>query len=504
MCAVAVSAGDAVSTQRAAASTARPAVDQSEIAWTSCGDQLECAKVPVPLDWDRPNGKHIELAVIRHLASRPEARIGSMFINPGGPGESGVGFVQGAGADLDAWGDGRFDIVSWDPRGTVGSSPVRCFTSDASEAQFWQGVSIPMTPAESRAYEHRTVELSRRCREVSGKLLSHISTADTARDLDALRQLVGDRTLTYVGLSYGTFLGQTYANLFPDRVRAMMLDGIVDPVAYTKSAEARLANSVSSTDAVFDQFVALCQEAGPARCALAGHPETVAQRVARLFRAARRAPIPAPHADPPGALSYGDLLLSTFAPLRDPNLWPQFAKDLDAAADGDASALETAARSARTPAAFAEATKSAAISCLDGPARQPSSAWPKVIGHLTHVSKLAGPVQGWWLWAPCASSKPPRSTDRYAGPWNAKTETPILLIGTQYDPNTGYRNAQRAEHRLGNAVLLTHTGYGHLSFTDPSQCIENARVRYLVDLVSPPPGTVCAADQAPFPSPRTE
>jgi len=501
MCAVAVSAGGAARMQRAAASTARPAVNQSGIAWTSCGDRLECARVPVPLDWSDPNGKHIELAVIRHLASRAEERIGSMFINPGGPGDSGVGLVQASGADLDAWGDGRFDVVSWDPRGTHGSSPMRCFTDDASEARFWQGVSIPTTPAESRAYEQRIVELARRCRAVSGELLSHISTADTARDLDALRQLVGDPTLTYVGFSYGSFLGQTYANLFPDRVRAMLLDGIVDSVAYTRSAEARVANSVSSTDAVFDQFLALCEEAGPARCALAGHRESVARRVARLFRAARRAPIPAPHADPSGELSYGDLLLSTFAPLRDPGLWPQLAKDLDAAADGDASDLETAARLARTPAAFAEATKSAAISCLDGPARQPSRAWPTVIGHLTEVSKLAGPVQGWWLWAPCASSKPARGADRDAGPRNAKTRTPILLIGTQYDPNTSYRNAQRAEHRLGNAVLLSHAGYGHLSFTDPSQCIESARVRYLVDLVTPPPGTVCVADQAPFPSP---
>lgn len=169
-----------------------------------------------------------------------------------------------------------------------------------------------------------------------------------------------------------------------------------------------------------------------------------------------------------------------------------------AAANGDASDLETAARPSRTPAAFASATNSAGISCLDGPARQPSSAWPKVIGHLTDISTLEGPVIGWWLWAPCASNWPAHSTDRYAGPWNAKTKTPILLIGTQYDPNTSYQAAQRAEHRLGNAVLLTHAGYGHLSFKDPSQCIEDARVRYLVDHVTPAPETVCPADQAPF------
>ena len=119
---------------------------------------------------------------------------------------------------------------------------------------------------------------------MSGDLLSHITTADTARDLDALRKAVGDRQLTYVGLSYGSMIGQTYANLFPGRVRAMMLDGIVDAVDYTTSAETRTANDVSSADEVFDQFMALCQRAGPGRCALAGHGETVAQRVARAVR----------------------------------------------------------------------------------------------------------------------------------------------------------------------------------------------------------------------------
>jgi pimeloyl-ACP methyl ester carboxylesterase len=211
---------------------------------------------------------------------------------------------------------------------------------------------------------------------VSGELLSHISTADTARDLEALRKTVGDRTLTYVGLSYGSMIGQTYANLFPGRVRAMMLDGIVDAVAYTASAEARTVNNVSSADEVFEQFVALCQSAAPGHCALAGHGETVAQRVAGLFARARRAPIPAPHADPPGELSYGDLLVSTFTPLRLPLDWPQFAAHLEAAVNGDASALETAARAMQTPEALAGATTSAAISCVDGPARLPSWAWP--------------------------------------------------------------------------------------------------------------------------------
>lgn len=155
----------------------------------------------MPLDWDRPSGRTISLALIRHLASKPDQRMGTMFINPGGPGDSGVALVRGDPAGLDGWGDGRFDVVSWDPRGSNASTPVRCFRSKRSEARFWQGAAIPTTRAASERFRRRTAALARRCGEDSGWLLPQISTADTVRDLDHLRALVGDRKLTYVGLS---------------------------------------------------------------------------------------------------------------------------------------------------------------------------------------------------------------------------------------------------------------------------------------------------------------
>ena len=482
------------------ATASAPAAAATAISWGRCaqgGPQLQCAKLTVPLNWSQPGGKHIQLAITRRLATDQKHLIGSMYVNPGGPGESGVELVRDAGGDLNDWGGGRFNIVSWDPRGTNDSDPVRCFTSAAAEAAFWRGVQIPTTAAASPAYARKTAELARRCGQVSGALLDNISTADSARDLDALRAAVGDSTITYVGLSYGTFIGETYANMFPGRVRAMMLDALIYPVAYTQGAEARFQNSVGSADAVFAQFVALCQGAGPDKCALANHPGTVRQRVDALFDRVRRSPIPAPHANPPGVLDYSDLLLTTFTPLRDPNSWTEYAKELDAAANGDASALETAARPSRTPEAFTKATTSAAIQCLDGPARQPVSAWPTVIANLTRASHLWGPILGWWQWAPCAANWPGHANDRYAGPWNAKTKNPILLVNNVYDPATGYANAQRDERLLGNAVLLTVAGYGHPSYQLPSKCTDDARTRYLVKLITPKRGTVCQA-QAPF------
>ena len=474
------------------------------IAWVPCdppGRGLQCARIRVPLDWDDPRGRTISLAVIRHLASKATQRIGTLFINPGGPGDTGVGLVRGDPSGIDALAGGRFDVVSWDPRGTNASTRVRCFRSHRAETRFWAGASIPITRKASRRFRLKTAALARRCGRVSGWLLPHISTADTARDLDYLRRLVGESKLTFVGLSYGTYLGQTYANMFPGRVRAMLLDGIVDPVAYSKSAEARVASQAAGSDEVFARFLSLCARAGRTGCALAGGAGSPAKRVRQLFERVKRKPIPAPGAGPPLSaperLTYGDVLLSQFQPMRSPNTWPNNAANLAAALRGDGSALETAARAFLTPAGWNGAMTSAAISCADASARLKLGSWQQVIRRLNRVDRLQGRVMGWWLWAPCASW-PVRGQDSYRGPWGASTPNPILLIGTRHDPNTPYGNAVRAADLLGNAVLLTHDGYGHLSFQDPSACVEHATIAYLIHLITPPRGSVCPSDHQPF------
>jgi pimeloyl-ACP methyl ester carboxylesterase len=252
----------------------------------------------------------ISLALIRHLANGPGRRIGSLFLNFGGPGVPGVAMLKSATeSELDALGAGRFDVVSWDPRGTGQSTHVRCFANDRGQARFWgRDWSIPTTKRASARYVGKTVGFVKRCVALSGRLLVHVSTADTARDLDYLRALVGDRRLTYRGFSYGTFLGQTYANMFPRRVRAMVLDGVLDPVAFTTSVQANIASATAGANVVFAKFQSLCQQAGPARCALAGHGP-VAATVSRLLARLRHGPIPAPAAAPPRRLSYGSIEL---------------------------------------------------------------------------------------------------------------------------------------------------------------------------------------------------
>jgi pimeloyl-ACP methyl ester carboxylesterase len=470
------------------------------IAWRHCGQALQCARVRVPLDWDHPRGPQIKLAVIRHLASKSRPTDRSLFFNPGGPGGS-FDTVKDGGKrleELDAEGGGRFNVVGWDPRGVGRSTHVRCFRSEKSQARFFRDWAIPTTRSASPPYVRKTRALARRCGKLSGSLLRHISTADTARDLDYLRRLVGDRRLNYYGISAGTFLGQTYANMFPNRVRAIVLDGVVDPVAFTKGNKAGFVDMLSTSVRGFEGFESLCESAGPGRCALAGHG-SVAARVDELFARLRQTPLPAPTATPPGQVTYGDALQAIVVGMSSgPQYWPEMASELEAAAKGDGSRLLTDSRDLTR--AFTEGSPglpAMALICADSPSRQGPGQWPRVIDQLTRVSYIYGPVISWWRWAPCASW-PAHSADRYTGPWNATTKNPVLVIGTDHDPNTPFANARRAARRLGNAVLLTHDGYSHTSPPDPSACVNRAITGYLVHLITPRRGTVCPSNRQPF------
>jgi pimeloyl-ACP methyl ester carboxylesterase len=502
-CLVALSGGDAAAAEPRLARSAGGVSDS--IPWGECdppGEGLQCARIRVPLDWDRPNGRTINLAVARHLASKPNQRIGSLLTNPGGPGDTGVGLVTGDPEGMDAIGDGRFDVVSWDTRGTHASSPrLRCFESKRGEARFWAGESVPTTPAAAKRTVRHARAFARRCNKISGWLLPHISTADTARDMDYIRQLVGEEKLTYVGLSYGTYLGQTYANMFPDRVRAMLLDGIVNPLRYSKSVEARETMFSDAADDVMDQFLALCERQGPERCALAGGQESPAEKWEGLLARLKRGPIRAPGGNgtnlSPQKLTYGDLLFSQFEPMRAPRTWPLNAANLDAAVRGNGSALESAAGQFTSPAGWGGARTSAAIQCADAGADRPPRAGVQVWKRLKRAGTLQGPVHFAWEWAPCAVW-PVQGEDNYRGPWNNPTPNPILLVNQTHDPNSGYGNALAAEQALGNAVLLTQEGYGHLWFQNPSTCVDEAYADYLINLVTPPPGSVCQSNQKPF------
>ncbi|HVQ90392.1 MAG TPA: alpha/beta fold hydrolase [Mycobacteriales bacterium] len=480
------------------------------VAWSGCEDGFECASVPVPLDHARPAQATISIALIRYPASDRTRRIGSLFVNPGGPGASGVQLVRGAGAAFDEIAGGRFDIVGFDPRGVGASTSVRCFAGAQEQALFYANESVfPVGRAAQRRYQVKLGAFTGACGTRNAGLLPYLSTAAAARDLDLLRAAVGDRQLTYFGLSYGTALGATYANLFPGRVRALVLDGVTDPVAYTGSLFDWVAGSLRDTEQVLAGFAAGCAAAGPLRCALAGRGD-VRRRIAALLARLRYAPVPAPDRPVPGLLDYPTTQAMIFSALYSAGTWPQLAAGLAAAEEGDGSLLLNSLggpipgqRPVADGAGYDNvADAQAGILCTDSPAPRDPSRWPAFVRRLERISPTGGATFGWSTALACGSW-PAQAVERYAGPWNARTAHPVLLIGVTHDPVTPLASAWKLARLMGrSAVLLTHDGYGHTEFGQFSICTLTAVTRYLVRGGLPAPGTVCTADEPLFPAPE--
>ncbi|MDF2824883.1 MAG: hypothetical protein K0R68_2291, partial [Mycobacterium sp.] len=369
-----------------------PAAPAPRLDWRPCGDGLECATATVPLDWSRPGGPTLELAVARYPA--PGDPVGSLFFNPGGPGLSGVEALRARGTELAGLGGGRYDVVSWDPRG----STLSC-------SELMNGCAASDAAADVQA-------------------LAHVTTTASARDLDHLRVLTGGAELNFLGESYGSFLGQVYANLFPDRVRAMVLDGVIDPVVNTSGAEERLANSMTDTSRVFAEFARRCT--GAQRCALAGR--SAGQVLRELLDRLSAAPMPTVA----GTLTYADALIALQSHLGTPGRWPELARSLAEAIDGNGAGLVRRARQLRGELA-ATIPPATAITCVDSPARVSVATRPERLDQFAELDPIYGPLLTWWSWAPCASW-PVGGADVYAGPWSATTRNPVLVIGATLDP----------------------------------------------------------------------
>lgn len=509
------------------------------LTWGACGDfaaaPFECATASVPLDTVRPGADRIELQVIRRPASDPARRLGALFFNPGGPGGKGTD-------DLPAWIDAfppallqRFDLVSWDPRGIGRSTAVRCFGSLQEEREFKARMAPGFPVGDEQVQQQAGLQASfnQRCAQRAGSLLEHVSTADSARDMDHLRRALGEARMNYLGVSYGTLLGATYANLFPDRVRAMVLDGNMDPVAYFEDeplagTTLRIDNDLATAETL-QQFAARCAAAGTARC---GFAATDAAATAAKFEAlaARLAAQPVAVDAFPGVSFTEPALLSITAAwlfvVREAGGFPGWSalagllQDLWVASGGDAatpvsgtvrpasvsSAASRPASSRSTsarPTAQAAADDSAydsdggawAVQCGESPNPRDPLAYPQVAAFAVARAGRIG-AAGAWGDAPCATW-PARAASTHAGPWNRAT-APILVIGNRYDPSTAYSSSVRMASLLANARLLTVEGYGHTVLLNPSRCASDAQAAYFIDGTLPPQGTTCVQDTQPF------
>ncbi|MDQ3653858.1 MAG: alpha/beta fold hydrolase, partial [Chloroflexota bacterium] len=328
----------------------------SGITWRACGtDGLptqECGELDVPLDYDELNGPTISLAVSRVPATDQAARIGSLFLNPGGPGGSGTLMLPLQHATLPAELQERFDVVGFDPRGVGGSAPVSCFASIEEQTQFlsqyFSEWMAPASPADEAALLAAIEDVARRCGERNADILPHVSTANVARDLDRLRQAVGDDQLNYLGTSYGTYLGATYANLFPDRIRAMALDGVINPPSYTSfdsgdgeivgpdtTSFLRILSAEASTVAL-DEFFVQCAAVGPERCAFAAPTAEETHAKFDDLMAQLRAE-PAIVTGPAGTLTvtYSFMVYVVWNALYLTPAWPTLADGLQLLAEGN-------------------------------------------------------------------------------------------------------------------------------------------------------------------------
>ena len=478
------------------------AVPVPKLDWHPCASDtqkgFQCATTRVPRNYSHPHRSKLHLAVIRHRATDPAHRIGTLFFNPGGPGASGkeaLASPQGYpffSSTLRA----RFDLVSWDPRGVGASTAVRCFASTKDEERFLDGVaqpgaSFPVGKAEKKKWIRRYRAFGRRCERTNGGLLRHVSTADTARDLNHLRRAVGDRRLSYYGTSYGTFLGATYANLFPERVRALVLDGSVNPRSWghrrTKLNDGRFLgtflrqHSDQGTVKTLDAFLDLCGRTNTAHCAFsAGSAAATRDKYDALLRRVRTDPASAD-------ISYADLASENFRFLTAPAAWTKAAECLQR--------VWAKGRYCEIPQSSYRAEQALAIMCSESPNPNPS-AFRALDVFADQRSGAAGRAKSWFS-EPCGSW-PATAADRYAGPWDRHTANPLLVIGNTHDPNTPYRSAEAMTRQLARARLLTVDGYGHTELNNPSTCANGWASRYLIAKTLPPQGKKCEQDYQPF------
>jgi len=450
------------------------AVDEAAVAripvaaarWSACGSGLRCASVDVPVDYAHPAGPRLRIAVASRPADDPGRRVGVLVFNPGGPALSGIKTLRLAAGAFPADIRARFDIVTFDPRGTGGSSPLACGPA-VGTATAAQPVPPPAAPLPATVPYRNLLD---DCRQRYDGLLPFISTANTARDLDLVRRAVGAASVSFLGLSYGTLLGAEYARLFGDHLRAAILDGPID------AAE-------KVTDAATDQAAA-AEASARAMPALAAF-DALRQRLAR-------APLPAPGQGDTTAVTEGDLDLATLTYLAAPSLAPNYPDALQAALRGDGSALRSLAAGQFTDVDGTSVLAAYwAITCNDT-AERPSPAQAGVLARefATRFPRLGGEAVSFYLGA-CPvwpAAREPLSTTYLPG-----RAVPLLVVGGTGDPITPYPWAARLATSLGSAVVLTRVGPGHTAFAADlgDACVARYESAYLLDGTPPAPGARC-------------
>ncbi|PWI42456.1 proteinase [Streptomyces sp. ICBB 8177] len=458
-----------------------------KLSWHSCdGPGFQCATMRVPLDYDDPVASDdLKLAVSRQRASGPGSRIGSLLLNPGGPGGSAIDYLDNVASGYPAPVRARYDLVAVDPRGVARSAPVKCL-SDTQMDAFTEVDTTPRTQPEIDALSKADEAFGQACEQHSAKLLGHVSTIDSARDMDVLRALLGDAKLNYVGKSYGTFLGATYAGLFPSRVGHVVLDGAMDPsLSSLKMAETQ----AGGFETAFQAFAKDCVTR--ADCPMGRSTAAANTYIASFLNRLETHPLATGQSRRLGqALGETALMEAMYSK----ELWPLLRQALGAANSGDGSQL--LALSDQYYERNADGTYSnlmaanAAVNCLDLP---PAATTPAQVKAAMPAFMKESPRFGddfAWMSLSCANwpVKPTGRAERIP----AKGAAPILVVGTTRDPATPYAWARSLAGQLTSGRLLTYEGDGHTAYVNGDDCIDTAVNGYLLQDKLPPEGKRCA------------
>ncbi|MFF8474455.1 alpha/beta hydrolase [Streptomyces sp. NPDC015414] len=499
----ACSAGGSTTTSTGAAEAALAALPRAtpaplapyynqHLRWRDCGvPGFQCATMKAPLDYSDPGAGDIKLAVARKRATGKD-RLGSLLVNPGGPGGSAIGYLeQYAGIGFPAEIRSLYDMVAMDPRGVARSEPVECLDGRQMDT-FTQTDTTPDDRQETNALVGQFRKFAESCGARSARLLRHVSTVEAARDMDILRAVLGDPKLNYVGASYGTFLGATYAGLFPDRVGRLVLDGAIDP-----SLDSRRVNleQTAGFETAFKAFAEDCVHRSD--CPLGGKGTTPAQvgdHLKAFFRKLDAHPIPAGDAS---GRKLGESLATTgvIAAMYDQAAWERLREALSSAMqknDGaDLLALSDSYYERDAKGQYSNLMMAnAAVNCLDLP---PAFTGPAQVEQALPTFEKASPVFGEGLaWASLNCAYWPVRATGEPHRIEARGAAPIVVVGTTRDPATPYRWAQGLAAQLSSGRLLTYVGDGHTAYGRGSACIDSAINAYLINGTPPPPGKRCS------------
>jgi pimeloyl-ACP methyl ester carboxylesterase len=457
-----------------------------DLDWSDCGDGDECATLTVPLDYADPAGETIGIHVLRRPADDQDEKVTSLLVNPGGPGVAGSSMASNAGSYFRRPFLTYFDIIGFDPRGTGQSSPIDCLTDEALD-DYLSGDPEPENPVETRAYVHTSRRMGRGCERLSPGLASHISTVEAARDMDVLRAALGEQVMTYYGASYGTQLGSTYAELFPERVGRLVLDGAVDP---TLTVREEALTQAGGFETALTAYVQNCIDSTDS-CFLGSNVDEGLQRIRDFIDEVDAEPLAVGDRD----LTAGLAVYGIITPLYNRDYWILLSQGLQAAFDGDGSVLlqlADAYASRDSDGGYSDNTMEAfpAISCLDDPSGISPAQVPGEIPEFEKASPTFGRIYAWGLIS-CRNWPAARGLDPEPLTIDAAGAAPIVVVGTTRDPATPYAWAKALASQLDSGVLVTRDGDGHTGYNAGNECTSVAVESYLVEGMVPRDGLTC-------------